>query len=171
MNHPVVLQRPRHPLDYYQPVHYRLMGEARSFEVLLPIALDVIRSLPDKATMICGPMTTGGLGNMRANMRRFAIVTDLYAAREPNLFTQLPFEGAMDRIKASTYYRGVDHLLESFYGELFASGCIRRLCFLPDWESSYGARWEYERARELDLDVRHFGPQFFLEQNPTMIVD
>lgn len=49
---------------------------------------------------------------------------------------------------------GYDHdLLEYFYKPIFESGLIKRLIFLPNWETSYGCKWEMDLALKLGIQI------------------
>ncbi len=151
----------RHPLEYYEIEHHDLMAHSLSFEKLCEVAFSVLRRIPGGAIMICGPMTTGGLGSLHMNLARFRTVTNLLALRIPNIFTQLPFEDAMQRIKQRDgYYKGPEHLLDAFYGSIIDSGLLVALYFLHDWETSEGARWEHERGLRKGLEIKYLRREF-----------
>ncbi len=44
-------------------------------------------------------------------------------------------------------------LLTDFYQPLFETGLIKILYFLPDWQSSVGARWEHDQALKLGIEI------------------
>jgi len=130
--------------------------EKHNFESLLGIALAVLDAMPRNVTMVCGPITSGGLGSVGKNLEHFARVIAALDARGENVFTQLPFEAPMKRVKDTDgYYMGDNHLLEAFYLPLFRSGYVIRLSFIWGWASSYGTRWEHDRGTELGLDLRY----------------
>jgi len=70
------------------------------------------------------------------------------------VFDQMPFEVPMQRIKAR-YPSGALNmdLLLDFYLPIFERGFIETLYFLPDWETSFGARWEHEQAQRLNMKI------------------
>lgn len=149
------------PLRHFSETHLQLITTTNErFEPLLEIALDVLSGMSSKhsgVSMVCGPMTSGGFGSLQKNLEHFSRVIHILDARGEPVFTQLPFEAPMQRIKENVeYYRGDMQLLESFYLPIFRSGFITRLCFIPNWQSSYGTRWEHDRALELGLERRYF---------------
>lgn len=73
--------------------------------------------------------------------------------RGVNVFDQTVFEESLWRILKTPYAKGKDHLLGTFYLPLFESGLIVTLDFLPNWESSYGAVWEHNKAQQLGLQI------------------
>ncbi len=104
----------------------------------------------DRIYQICGPMSTGGLGNLQDNMILFkeAIVV----AREKGwiVFNQVPFQDAMIRIVK--YYERKDYaqeILDEFYLPVFESHRIACAPFIPYWHTSKGAAWEREKVGSL----------------------
>ncbi len=114
-----------------------------------------------KLGMVSGPISTGGLGSVEANMVAFEGTVALLELIGVPLFNQLPFEPHMWRIAKR---EGVDfnprELLEGFYLPLLMSGRIGTLYFIHGWEGSSGARWEHGKTIELGLG-RIFLPQDF----------
>ena len=145
------------------------IGEARSFEALLPIALRVLERMPPRVLMVCGPISTGGLGSIEKNLERFHVAIRILIMRGENIFSQMPFEHPIQQIrKIPGYEQGHEHLLNSFYLPIFKSGRITRMCFLPDWHSSKGARWEFRQANLLGIDRVFFrsGFEHALDSDP-----
>ena len=80
------------------------------------------------------------------------------------VFDQRPFETPMRRlVEARRVSDYAYDLLDEFYLPLFESGHIKELHFLPGWESSVGARWEYEQGLRLGILIFHI-PEDFLER-------
>ena len=127
--------------------------QAETFEELLVVARRIIERVPNPACMVCGPITTGGMGSQRANVKILTTVIDDLRAEGKNVFNQLIFEAAMMRIKETPYYKGALHLLETFYRPVFRSGRLKKLYFVPAWGSSFGASWEHEEARRLGIEI------------------
>jgi len=146
------------PLRHFSEAHLQLITTTTErFEPLLDIALDILAGMPSGVSMVCGPMTSGGLGSLKENLEHFNRTIHILDARGDPVFTQLPFEAPMQRIKENApYYRGDMQLLEAFYLPIFKSGFITRLCFIHNWQSSYGTRWEHDRALELGLERKYF---------------
>jgi hypothetical protein len=76
-------------------------------------------------------------------------------AREKGLlvFDQTPFQEAMSRlVKANQNSKEYClDILHVFYRGIFKSGLVSTLLFLPNWESSKGATWEWEEAGTLGI--------------------
>lgn len=150
-----------HPLSYFTPHDHAEIAAAVTYESLRDIALCVLHRMPQGVSMVCGPISTGGLGSIEKNLTRFARAIELLAGCNVNVFTQMPFEEAMRRIRGSglPYKNGLT-LLETFYYPIFSSGRVARLCFLPDWKTSLGTKWEHDRAEELNLTRAYFQENF-----------
>ena len=54
-------------------------------------------------------------------------------------------------------------MLDVLYRTIFSSGLINKALFLPDWESSKGARWERDLVTELGLEILEY-PIEWLEE-------
>lgn len=132
------------------------INSAWTFEELVEIAIDQISQMPQPVGIVCGPITSGGLGSMDANIAEFDRQIKRLQDEGKNIFSQVPFEPQMQEIKKTPYYDPTrDHLMEAFYGTLLASGVISELYFIPGWESSYGSRWEHERAKTHNIKVTY----------------
>lgn len=156
-----------HPQSYFTLRVQLKIARARSFETLAGIALSVLIAMPRDVSMVCGPITSGGIitsdgtSSVEKNTARLSFAIDLLALRGENVFTQLLFSDAISRImKNAAYYKGPNHLLDTLYFPIFYSGFITRLCFLRGWQSSYGAQWEHDRAGELGIERAYFVDNF-----------
>lgn len=132
---------------------YDKIKEAKTFEDLLRIAINVLQRFPSTAAMVCGPITTGGYGNIDKNLSLFKETIKRLQNEDFLIFSQMPFERKMQEIKETSYCKGGLHLLESFYLPIFESEFVDTLIFLPNWESSLGAKWEHEQAVRLGLKI------------------
>lgn len=124
-------------------------------DIVVPLAL----SLPQKPIQLCGPISTGGLGDKAKNLEVFAhsIRVLRYEEKAP-VFNQMPFEECISRIwkKRSIQLNGVYDMaiLEDLYVPLFQSGAIREIRLLPGWEESTGTRREVEVCKQLGLPIQ-----------------
>ena len=137
------------------------MNKAISLHELAEIALralQFIRQTCDgEIVQICGPMSTGGLGDLKKNMERFNFAVMKAEEMGVLVFNQAHFQDAMIRVIHFEEGRPycVD-LLEVFYRRVFESGFISRTLFLPDWHTSVGAIWEREAAENLGIVVEEY---------------
>ena len=149
------------PLSYYTADDLKAIRKAETFEALCTIALEIVARMPPRVGIVCGPITTGGAGNLEMNLAQFTKAIVRLSCCGANVFTQLPYESAMQRIKQNpTYFKGGNQLLEAIFRPLFSSPQVHTLYFLPDWESSRGARWEHEEAIRIGLTRRYLRPNF-----------
>lgn len=145
-----------HPLQYYDIHDINTIALSRAYEELTPVAFRVIHRIPGPIAMICGPISTGGLGSITKNLAAFKEAIERVAKTGEAVFTQMPFESAMQDIKGRLS-PGCDatSLMDTFYRPLFESGLIKRLYFLPGWQGSWGARWEHQLATKLRIEIRY----------------
>ena len=146
-----------HPLAYFEAADHAELASAGTFEELRDIGFRVLARMPDDVWMVCGPITSGGLGSLEKNVDRFNSAIDLLSAQGRNVFTQMPFEGPMQRLRVgmSAFESGA-LILNTFYLPIFRSAKVTTLCFIHDWQTSMGAQWEHERAIELGLKRKYF---------------
>lgn len=118
------------------------------------IGLAILRRAGPPVGMVCGPITTGGLGSWQANMERFANYIRSASCGGSKIFNQLVFENGLWRIR-KYHGRSDDRLLQEFYQPLFEFGTMKTLHFIPGWPTSYGTRWEHNQALELGLEIKY----------------
>ncbi len=148
MNKNEILQRPNG--KYWQEEDFQAREDAKTYNDLLIIALRILDRMPEPRVQICGPISTGGKGSIEANIAEFEKAILYFSAQGENVFDQMPFEEAMQRIKKDVV--GYDkRLLNEFYLPIFKSGKIKKLLFLPGWKSSEGASWEHEQTEVLKI--------------------
>ena len=152
----VAIKKVFDPLRFYELHDINQMGMTQSYRELTPIGLRVLNRIPGDVVMVCGPISTGGAGSMTENMRVFHDAIERVVQMGEHVFTQLPFEGAMQNIKGKLLPESDGlSLLELFYRPLFESGMIKRLYFIPGWEGSFGATWEHTVALELGIKIQY----------------
>lgn len=142
--------------------------------------LPLIDSLPDLGRMgikmaahlklqhryvaiVCGPMTTGGLGSLDANMARHALGQQRLRKLGIVVFNQAPFQEAI--IRLTDHHNSTEYdmrILEDFYRPIFLSRHITHAWFLPGWEGSKGAAWERDFLLALpEVSVLDFPSGYF----------
>ncbi len=137
------------------------MNKATSLHDLAEIAIRALQFIHQtcdgEIVQICGPMSTGGLGNLKNNMDRFDFAVMKAEEMGVIVFNQAHFQDAM--IRVIRFKEGQPYcvdLLEVFYRRVFESGFISRTLFLPDWSTSVGAIWEREVAQSLGIAVEEY---------------
>lgn len=141
---------------YWTDAEKAALQAATSFSDLAAIALVVLARMPKPIRQVCGPISTGGLGSIEANVARFDATITMLIEDGYNVFDQIPFEEHIIRIPGRDWDRELNiRLLEEFYLPIFQSGHISILCFIPGWESSDGASWEHERGPEFGMEIQY----------------
>ena len=137
------------------------LAKVRSFGDLCQVALDVIRRNPlGKVHMVSGPITTGGTGTLKGNLAVFQATIEALAQNGYNVFSQIPFEEQLVLLHNEWRLQNSDKkgycmpILYDFYEPIFTSGLVEAMHFIPDWRSSFGAKWEHEITRS--LGIKHF---------------
>lgn len=151
-------------IHYWEQEDYRDLEKAQSFSDLVPIALRIIKRMPQPVATVSGPVSTGGRGSIEANLHLLAAAVNQAYAKGISLFDQNPFEARLQELKTKIPYEGYRHdLLDEFYKPVFESGLITRMYFLPDWETSTGARWERAECERLGIEAADYPEEWLSE--------
>lgn len=141
-------------MDFWTEEDSILLEKADSYSDLFRVAEKVLRRMPPPVFQVCGPVSTGGLGSIEKNLEEIEKMIKKLQGEKKSVFNQIPLEAHIQRIKAKRDFKGYDEsILSDLYLPLFESGLIHSLCFLPDWKSSTGAKWEHEQAERLGLGI------------------
>jgi hypothetical protein len=154
-----------HSLRHYKEEHYRTIEKAETYEELSEAAIDILKSMPKPIGIVCGPISTGGAGNIKANLEVFEKTVHKLADEGQNIFNQMPFEKGIKKLREK-YGKLPEEknqiLLDRFYLLLYQSGLIKKMYFIQGWESSHGAKWERKVSKELGIEIEDL-PGNFLE--------
>ena len=146
---------------YWTPEFIQAVANAESFETLAEIAIKMLDQMSQEGkpiVEICGPISTGGEGDLLKNIKKFELA--IKRALENNLlvFNVGPFESAIQKLKKK--YPITDGyclaILDTFYLTIFKSGYIKQALFLADWQSSKGACWERETLSKLNIPIADY---------------
>jgi hypothetical protein len=137
------------------------LNRAHSYEEAVEVALVILSRMNEtgrEVVQVCGPMSTGGLGNPADNLALFQLAINRALANNLMVFDQLPFQPMFHRLSQSRAGDGTYDwdILEVFYKKIFASRYVRRALFLPGWEGSIGACWERDLVTRLGLVVEDY---------------
>lgn len=155
---------PKHPVK----IDKNKIDSAETFEELADLGVDILKQMSlsgNPIVEICGPITTGGLGNIEKNLNRLKKSIEIANKKGLQVFDQLPFEKSIVRLsgkytKTNGYCLAI---LEIFYRKLFESGYISKALFLPDWQTSRGATWEREMMSILNIKVEEYPKEWLVE--------
>lgn len=139
---------------YWKPADTAALETANSFAELSEIALRVLKRMPKPVGQVCGPISSGGLGSIPANLKRFDETIERLIRDGNSIFDQVPFEDCLFRLKGKDQgLSSKNRLLTEFYLPLFESGLVDTFYFIPGWESSQGAKWEHAQAKRLGITI------------------
>ncbi|MBX4211048.1 hypothetical protein KW783_03710 [Candidatus Parcubacteria bacterium] len=114
--------------------------------------------IPKKVYQVCGPISTGGLGSMDANVIRFRFAICELQRRGYNVFDQMPLQSAIVRVM-KVAWREPGYclpIMDAIYRGIFASGYVDVAIFLPDWLSSVGTRDERKMSHEFKIQIEEY---------------
>ena len=138
-----------------------LLRNVETFEELANIAVSSLERMSREGheiVQICGPMSTGGLGNFAGNMARFRLAIDRAVDHGLAVFDQLPFQ--QEIIRLCSFKENQEEydweILEIFYRGIFESGHVKRAFFLDGWQNSTGASWERRLVTSLGIPVENY---------------
>ncbi len=140
---------------YWRDEDFKDLEKVKSIKDLFFIAERIIDRMPKPFVQVCGPITTGGLGSTEANLKVFNETVIKLQNQGLNVFDQMPYESTMQRLQDELVEKGdyLHNILTDFYFPLFNSGLISAFYFIPGWESSFGAKKEHEKAKELNIPI------------------
>ncbi len=148
-------------------VEVRMIGNARSFSMLLVPALEVLQRMSEPVHMVSGPISTGGVGSLEGNIHIFkSTIEHLAEAEGLNMFSQLPFQDKMIELAREWHEAHPKEsycmpILSEFYEPIFASGHVECLHFIHGWEQSKGSRWEHDGCSRWKIERRYLLRQTF----------
>ncbi len=156
-------------LGYYTVERVLAIKESQDYKDLLLVALDILEDMnddfaPRPIAMLCGPISTSSKKSRRENLIVVSHAIQRVVTDGLIVFNQMPFENDMERIyKSGPELQGV-RLLEEFYLPIFRTGFISLMCFLPSWESSFGASWEHEQAKRLKIPILYLAGLYMADE-------
>jgi len=134
-----------------------LIKKSKNMKELAEVAMKVIKRMPEPVAMVSGPISTGGKGSIAANMREMRRAINALSRKSVKVFDQTIFEPQMKKIAELNQEYRINEikLLEEFYLPLFKKKLVGLVCFMPDWQSSFGASWEHEQAKKFKLEIKY----------------
>ena len=137
---------------YWTERHYKAVEKAGGFPELLLLAYDIIDSIPKPVSMLSGPISSGGSGSLTKNLETFAQTISTLEKQGEHIFNQLPFEDKFIELSKHSKLTYFTPILEDFFLPILKSGKIKKIWFMSGWETSTGAKWEYEQTQKLGIE-------------------
>jgi len=138
----------------------RVAKRAPTFLDLAQLAITELEARGEKVEMVCGPITTGGLGNPVVNILVFNYAIELLQDAGRPIFSQMPYEAGLSDLE-ETWQRDNPNerycrpILDEFYARFLTPHFFKRAWFLPRWETSFGAQWEHRHFSDARIDIRY----------------
>ena len=85
-------------LGYWTPEDFLKLEKAETYTDLHAIAEVIISRMPKPFGQVCGPIATGGLGSIEANLHAFNETIKKLQSEGYVVFDQIPFEEPMQKI-------------------------------------------------------------------------
>lgn len=140
--------------QYWTDSDFIDLEKTKTIQEVCCIAMRIVSRMPQGIGQVCGPITTGGIGSIEFNLEYLNYNICELQEKGIHLFDQMPYEETFHRIiNNQSEVEKSESILEDFYKPLFIQKKIKTLYFVKGWESSYGANWEYQKAKELGIDV------------------
>lgn len=138
--------------QYWTPFDFDEIKAAKTFGECVPVALGVLAKMPQPVSMVAGPLTSGGLGSASENIKAFEMTIAALEKKGETVFSQLPFEPKFLQLSANWKEDYCTPILDDFYMPIFKSGLVKKMWFMPNWQTSTGAKWEYEVCDKLGIE-------------------
>jgi len=120
--------------------------KADSLQAFAKLAMSELAELGGDVALVCGPISTGGLGDIEQNLGVFNASIASLRRSDPAVFDTLPFEAgivdqriAWEKNPANAGKPFSTALMAAFYGPLFRHPSVTHAYFIPGWEASFGA--------------------------------
>ncbi len=140
--------------EFWSEEDFRDLEKVISIRDIFIIAERVIGKMEGDLGQVCGPITSGGKGNIEDNLELLNTKINDLLEQGVSIFDQMPFEETFHRVvRENVEKEKYTNILDDFYLPLFLLGRIKTLYFIPGWESSRGANWEYQKAKEMGMEI------------------
>ncbi len=132
------------------------LAKTTNAKEMYAVAERVLARMPDQIAQVCGPIATGGLGSLEANMIAFNTEIKKLQAEGVHVFDQMPFELPMQLLKKDLKPGEYPFsILDDFYLPLMKNEKVKTFYFMPKWETSTGAKWEHDLIKEMGKEIKY----------------
>jgi hypothetical protein len=129
---------------------------AKSAAEMYVIGRRVLDRMPHGVVQVCGPIATGGLGTLEANLHAFNDQIKRLQSQGLHVFDQMPFEIPMQELKKDLKPgEYATSILDDFYLPLMQNDKVTTFYFMPNWETSTGARWEHDLVTKMGKEIKY----------------
>ncbi len=141
--------------QYWVEEDWKDLKNTETASGLYIIAKRIIERMPKPFVQVCGPIGTGGLGSIKANLNVFNNTIKELQNQGLCVFDQMPFEESMQKLheKSTTNDEYPESILTDFYCPIFESRLISTFYFLPNWKTTTGSKWEHKKAKEFGAKI------------------
>lgn len=146
---------------HWEDHHIEKARTTTDFKLIGELVCEIAEKMPKPLFMISGPMTTGGMGHYSKNIVLFQHAIEEATSNGLSVFNQTMLEEHLQRLvrewlTCNPESKYCQHVLSDVYDTLLASTHIQGVYFLPDWQTSYGARWERDAAERHTLTIHEY---------------
>ena len=141
--------------QYWTKEDWENLKRVQSVGDLYLIAMNIISKMPKPFVEVCGPIGTGGFHSFEKNLNAFNETIKKLQGEGLVVFDQMPFEEPMQKLKKKMDSKSeiASAILTDFYYPIFESGMVSAFYFMPNWQTSFGAKCEHEKAKELGIKI------------------
>jgi hypothetical protein len=140
-----MLWTPRDVVTYYS---------VQTIEELGQLGVVIARRMRQPLGQVCGPITSGGSGNVTENIRTINEWVNCLESKGLPIFNQLNFHSAIVRLHREGKLPDMgEQLLNGFFLPLFENRILQKVLFVPNWQGSFGTAWERKKAAEFGIDI------------------
>lgn len=150
---------------YWRPEDHLAARDAPSFRALGAVLYRILLRMPHgpghTIHQICGPITSGGLRDVEKNSLLMRHAVAYLRLKGHLVLDQTPLRPHVSRLYERWKHSvpGKSYcweILHEIYLPIIKTGFVRTFHFLPGWEGSLGARWEYQTVLARGYEARAF---------------
>lgn len=139
--------------------HIIELENAKNFARVAEIAISVLEMMPSPIFEVCGPISTGAYG-YENNLKIFEGCILKLDSFGFSVFNLIPLRLSFDRLINEWINSGNNEyckpILEIVYRNIFESTLVECAFFLPNWQTSFGARWERKTLSSLKIPILEY---------------
>jgi hypothetical protein len=143
-------------LKYWTDQDWIDLEQAETATAMYAVADRIYSRMPESIVQVCGPIATGGLGSLEANLDAFNETIKKLQSQGLHVFDQMPFEMPMQKLKKDLKPGEYAYsILDDFYLPLMNKEKITTFYFMPNWKTSKGAQWEHDLVTKMGKEIKY----------------